>query len=304
MDTELNAVTGAFGYTGKYITRQLQAQGTQVITLTGRTEQSSEFGGRVKVYPFNFDSPDRLAESLSGVTTLYNTYWVRFDHGQASFDRAVDNTRALILAAKQAGVKRMVHVSITNPSSDSPLPYFRGKAVLEQDIRESGLSYAIVRPTVIFGLEDILINNIAYLLRKFPVFAVPGSGEYRLQPIFVEDMAELCIQAGQARENCTIDAVGPEIFSFNELVGLIGERIGRRRSVWHVPPLLALGLSRLIGFWVQDVVLTRDEVAGLSSNLLVSDQPPTGRTRLGDWLRENAEAVGRRYASELGRHYR
>ena len=308
MNGELDAVTGAFGYTGKYIARRLLAQGKQVITLTGHPDRPNEFGpnefgSRVHAYPYNFERPEQLAQSLRGVDTLYNTYWVRFDHGQATFTQAIQNTRALIQAASQAGVRRVVHVSITNPTLDSPLPYFRGKALLEGALQESGLSYAIIRPTVIFGLEDVLINNIAYLLRRFPLFAVPGSGEYRLQPIYVEDMANLCIEHGYAQDNCIVDAIGPQTFTFNELVRLVAEKIGRRVWLLHLPPPLALFLSQAIGLWLRDVLLTPDELAGLSADLLVSPQPPTGRTTLGDWLAANADQVGQRYASELQRHY-
>jgi len=299
------AVTGAFGYTGKYIARRLLAQGQEVITLTGRPERGlAEFAGKIRAVPFNFDQPERLRASLQGVRVLYNTYWVRFDHGSTTFDAAVRNTRTLIRAAKEAGVERMVHVSITNPSSDSRLPYFRGKALLEQSLRESGLSYAILRPTVIYGLEDILINNIAWLLRRFPVFAVPGSGEYRLQPVYVEDMADLAVRAGAARENTVIDAVGPDIFSFNQLLDLVAESVGSRALRLRLPAGLALNLSRVVGVLLGDVVLTRDEVAGLSAGLLVSRDAPTGQTRLADWLRANREQVGLRYASELRRHYK
>ncbi len=301
---ELNVVTGAFGYTGKYITRRLLAMGRRVKTLTGHPNRPNPFGEQVSVAPFNFDHPDELVKSLRGATTLYNTYWVRFPHGAVTFDTAVENTQTLIRAAKEAGLRRIVHVSITNASSDSPLPYFRGKGRLEEAVMESGLSYAIIRPTVIFGAEDILINNIAWLLRRFPVFAVPGTGDYRLQPIFVEDMAEIVVRAGQQDENLVIDAVGPEVFTFNELVRLIAGTVSSRARIVHVPPGLALFLSRLIGYIVQDVVLTRDEVAGLMAGLLVSEQPPTGHTRLSDWLAENANRVGAKYASELNRHYR
>jgi NADH dehydrogenase len=303
MNGELDAVTGAFGYTGKYIARRLLALGKQVITLTDHPDRPNELGNRVPAHPYNFERPDRLAQSLRGVDTLYNTYWVRFDHGQATFARAIQNTRALIQAASQAGVRRIVHVSITNPTLDSPLPYFRGKALLEGALQESGLSYAIIRPTVIFGLEDVLINNIAYLLRRFPLFAVPGSGEYRLQPIYVEDMANLCVEYGYAQDNCIMDAVGPQIFTFNQLVRLVAEKIGRRAGLLHLPPSLALFLSQAIGFWLSDVLLTPDELAGLSADLLVSPHPPTGRTPLGDWLAANTDKVGQRYASELQRHY-
>jgi NADH dehydrogenase len=300
----MDAVTGAFGYTGKYITRLLLARGREVITLTGHPHRPNEFGDRVRAFPYHFDRPQELAKCLQGVETLYNTYWVRFNHGATTFASAVQNTRALFRAAKQAGVRRIVHTSITNPSLDSPLPYFRGKAELEKDLQELGVSYAILRPTVLFGPEDILINNIAYLVRRFPFFAIPGDGEYRLQPIFVEDYAHLAVELGSGEENCLLDAVGPDIFTFNQLVALIAESLHRRPRLVHLPPSLVLPLSGVIGWWMEDVTLTWDEYRGLSAGLLVSAQAPTGCTRLSDWLAANAQQVGGQYASELERHYR
>lgn len=303
-NNELNAVTGAFGYTGKYITRRLLAQGKKVITLTGSPDRPNPFGERVKAHSFNFKQPEALVQTLQGVTVLYNTYWVRFNHGAVTFDLAVENTKILIQAAKDAGVRRFVHVSITNPSSDSPLPYFRGKGMLEQNLKQSGLSHAIIRPAVIFGKEDILINNIAHLLRRFPVFAIPGSGNYRLQPVYVDDMAEVAIQAGEKRENLVVDAVGPEVYTFNELVQLIASTTNSRAKIVHLPPFIFLFLSRLIGYFVNDVVLTKNEIRGLMANLLVSNQSPTGDTSLRSWLVENADILGRQYVSELTRHYK
>ncbi len=273
-------------------------------TLTGHTNRVSPFGVKVDAFPFNFDRPSELVRSLQGVTTLYNTYWVRFTHGSITFDEAVENTQKLIRAAVEAGVKRFVHVSITNPHADSPLPYFHGKGLLEQVLMNSKLSYAIIRPTVIFGDEDILINNIAWLLRHFPLFVIPGDGEYRLQPISADDMADLAVAAGQRRENEIVDAVGPEIYTFETLVKLIAQTVRSRSLIVHLPPKTALMLSQFIGRFVKDVVLTQEEVDGLMSNLLVVDGPPTGRTRLSDWLREHAATVGKQYASELARHYR
>jgi uncharacterized protein YbjT (DUF2867 family) len=300
----MDAVTGAFSYTGKYITRLLLAQGREVMTLTGHPDRPNEFGGKVKALPYHFDQPDRLAKNLEGVDTLYNTYWVRFDHGETNFAVAVQKTQALFRAAQQASVHRIVHTSITNPSLDSPLPYFRGKAQLEKDLQESGVSYAILRPTVLFGLEDILINNIAYLVRTFPFFTIPGDGEYPMQPIFVEDYARLAVQLGLGAEDCTLDAIGPDIFTFNQIVELIASSLGRRPWLVHLPPSIVLPLSGIIGWWMKDVTLTWDEYRGLSDGLLVSSQPPTGLTRLADWLAANAGLVGSMYASELERHYR
>ena len=300
---EFDLVTGAFGYTGRYITGRLLETGRSVKTLTGHPNRPNPFGDRVAVASFDFEDRRTLTEQLRGATTLYNTYWVRFPHGDVTFERAVANSETLIKAASDAGVRRVVHVSITNPSKDSPFEYFRGKARVEEMIRDSGLGYSIVRPTVIFGREDILINNIAYILRRLPVFGIPGSGSYRLRPIAVEDVAEICARSGLGDTDEVIDAVGPETFTFEELVRLIARVIGRRTFFVHVPPAAALAAATAIGRVVGDVVVTRDELEGLMAELVTTEGPATGTRALTEWLTKNAAVVGTRYASEVSRHY-
>jgi NADH dehydrogenase len=300
---EMHVVTGAFGYTGKYIARRLLADGIRVRTITGHPDRRNEFGGSIEVRPMSFDRPGELEQSLRGADVLYNTYWIRFERGTSTFARAVENTRLLFEAAQSAGVRRIVHVSIANPSAAPDLPYYAGKAALETSLRHMDVSHAILRPTVILGDEDILINNIAWLLRRFPVFAIPGNGEYRLRPIYVEDMATLAVEQAGRDENVTVDAVGPETYTFNELVALLRSTVGSSARVFHAPPTLVQVASRVIGLAVRDVVLTPDEVKGLLADLLGTDGPATGETRLTDWLRDHADSVGREYASEVGRHY-
>lgn len=300
-DQPIHAVTGAFGYSGKYITRRLLAEGRTVITLTNSPDRANEFGGRVVAHPFNFEQPDELARSLAGVETLYNTYWVRFNHPLFRHADAVRNTLILFEAARKAGVQRFVHVSITNPSLSSPLEYFSGKAVLEQALIESGLSWAILRPTVLFGEEGILINNIAWMLRRLPVFGVFGGGGYKLQPIHVDDLAALAVEWGKSREDVTLNAIGPETFTYRELVEKIGEIIGVRRPIVGVPPALGYWAGWLVGRVMGDVTITRDEIEGLMANLLYVETPPTGVTRLTEWAVAHSDTLGRHYANELAR---
>ena len=297
------AVTGAFSYSGKYITRRLLERGEEVITLTGHPNRPDPFAGQVRAYPLDFDEASMTC-SLQDVEVLVNTYWVRFDKDQNTQPLAVENTRKLVNAAKAAGVKRIVHISITNPSAESHLPYFWGKAANEKAVIDSGLSYAILRPTVLVGDEDILINNIAYLLRRFPFFLLPGDGSYKLQPVHVDDVAALAVEAVYRQDNYVIDAVGPDIFTFKEMVQLIGKKIGAQRLLIPFPPRLALLVAQFISLFVKDVVLTPEEVDGLMAGLLVSKAPSLGRTRLTDWLEANKDKVGARYASEIGRHYK
>jgi NADH dehydrogenase len=296
-----HAVTGAFGYSGKYIAERLLAEGKTVITLTNSLHRENPFGYRLQAIPFHFDAPDKLAESLRGVSVLYNTYWVRFNHKNFTHADAVRNTMTLFEAAKNAGVERVVHVSITNPSEDSPLEYFSGKARLERALAESGLSYAILRPTVLFGKEDILVNNIAWTLRRLPVFGVFGDGQYKIQPIYVDDLAQIAVEQGKGRTNSVIEAIGPETFTYRELASSVGEIIGKKRPIVSVPPSLGYAVGWVISKLVGDVMITREEIAGLMANLLYVDAPPAGWTKLTDWARERASRLGMHYTSELAR---
>ncbi|HNQ24838.1 MAG TPA: NAD(P)H-binding protein [Phycisphaerae bacterium] len=299
-----HVVTGAFGYSGKYIARRLLEAGVEVRTLTNAPACVDPFDGRVAPHPYCFGDHTQLVEALRGAAVLYNTYWVRFNRAGYRHAEAVENTLKLFAAARAAGVGRVVHVSITNPSEDSPLEYFSGKAKLERALIESGLSYAILRPTVLFGTEDILINNVAWLLRKVPVFGVFGDGRYRLQPIYVDDLAALAVRGGRETQNCTIDASGPETFTFRELVEQLGSIIGKPRPIVCIPPTVGYFIGAALGRLVGDVIITREEIAGLMAELLYTDSPPAGETRLTDWARANAATLGRRYASELGRRRR
>lgn len=297
----VQVVTGAFGFSGSYIARRLLAAGHKVRTLTNSPDRKSPLHGKVEVHPYDFDDRKQLIISLQGASVLYNNYWVRFNHRDFSYAQAVENSLRLFDAAKEAGIRRIVHVSISKPSLDSPFEYFSGKAKLEEAISASGLSYAILRPAVLFGREDILINNIAWFLRRFPVFGVFGDGKYRLQPIYVDDLAELAVQQGAREEKVILDAVGPETFTYRELIGEVGKAIGKHRPVISLPPLQGYLFGKVVGLLHHDVTITYDEIKGLMAGLLYTGSPPAGSTMLTEWLKEHAAEVGRHYHSELKR---
>lgn len=303
-DTPLDLVTGAFSYSGSHIAQRLLESGRRVRTLTFHPDRAHPLRASVETHAYRFDDPTALTRSLEGVSTLYNTFWVRFDHGQTSFAGAIEKSRMLFYAARRASVERVVHVSITNPSIESPLPYFRGKALVEYALAQTGLPHSIVRPTWVFGGDrDILANNIAWILRRMPVFALPGSGTYSVQPVHVEDLARICIEAAQSDGDAVIDAAGPETMPFAELVALVRNAVGARSPIVHAPPALMVAAARALGLLVRDVVLTPDEIRGLMAGLLVSREPALGRIAFSDWLQEHKSTVGRSYANELERHF-
>jgi NADH dehydrogenase len=303
--TETDLVTGAFSYSGSRIAELLIASGREVRTLTHHLDREHPLRGRVQAAPYRFDDPAALARSLEGISTLYNTYWVRFERGRTTFANAVANSRVLFEAARRAGVARIVCVSIANPSVDSPLPYYRGKALVEQALADSQVPYAIVRPTFFFGGgRDILANNIAWILRRMPLFAVPGDGRYLVQPIHVDDFARICLEAAHAPPDVIMDAAGPDTMSFLELVRAVRDAVGRPTPIVHVPAPAMNTLARALGFLVHDVVLTADEIRGLTAGLLASHQPALGRISFIEWLNDHGATLGRSYLNELDRHFR
>jgi NADH dehydrogenase len=303
--TEVDLVTGAFSYSGSRIAELLIEGGRRVRTLTQHPDREHPLQGSVQAALYRFDHPVELARSLEGVTTLYNTYWVRFERGSTTFAGAVANSRALFKAARRAGVARIVHLSIANPSVDSPLPYYRGKALVEQALTAADISYAIVRPTWIFGGgRDILANNIAWILRHMPIFVLPGDGRYPVQPVHVDDLAHICLRAARGPSGEVIDAAGPDTMSFEDLVRAIRRALGKNTPILRAPPATMVVLARALGLVVRDVVLTADEIRGLTAGLLVSHRPALGQISFVEWLTESAPSLGRRYLSELDRHFK
>ncbi len=298
-----DAVTGAFSFTGSAIAGRLLNEGREVVALVRRPAPTS-VDPRIRTALVSLDDAGELTDALRGVDTIYNTHWIRFERGGTTYELAMARTMRLLAAASRAGVQRFVHVSVVNASERSPTAYFRAKARLEADVRASGLSYAIVRPTLTFGPRDILVNNLCWVLRRFPVFAIPGDGRYRLQPVHVEDVARIATEAGQSTANLETDAAGPEILTFDRFVRLLADAVRSRAWLIHAPSLLSLAASRALGILVRDVMLTRDEVTELTHSLLVSDQAPQGTISLGTWAADHAADLGREYHSELDRHFR
>ena len=298
-----DVVTGAFGYSGAAIARGLLAAGRSVRTITGHAGRAPS-GTAIEVRPLDFADPAGLTGSLRGAGTLYNTYWVRFARSSVDHQTAVANSRTLFHAARDAGVRRIVHVSITHPDAASPYSYFRGKADVERILAETEVSHAILRPAILFGGDGVLINNIAWLLRRLPVFAVGGTGAYRIRPVHVDDLARLCLAAGSTTEVYTLDAVGPERPAFYELVCFIKDVISSRSRVVRVPGAVIPAAAQVLGWALRDTLLTGDEFRAMADGLADTDGPPTGQVAITRWITENKDSLGRQYANEIDRHFR
>jgi uncharacterized protein YbjT (DUF2867 family) len=299
----VHVVTGAFSFTGAHVARALLARGGNVRTLSRWPEPGHPLDGVVEFARLQFDDEETLTRDLSGATTLYNTYWVRFPREDVTWATVLENTRTLLRAARSAGVGRVVQFSVSNASEASPYGYFRAKALAERELRESGLSHAIVRPTLTFGHGELLLNNIAWTLRRSPVFLLPTGGRYATQPVSVEDVVDLALELAGQSDDVSADAAGPAVFSFAELVAAVRAAVGARARLVRCPPTVVLGAARAASLPLRDVLIRRDELGALRDDLLVSRGPPRATKRLEDWLAETADTLGRWFVSERRRNW-
>jgi len=293
-------VTGAFGNIGSAAARHLLSRGYELHTLTNRRRPPG--AGTISTGALTFD-PEHLARELNGADVLVSTYWIRLPHGGATFATAVRNLKMLIDAAVRAGVGRFVHVSVSNASLDSRLGYYRGKAEVDEAVRQSGLSHAIVRPTLVVGPHDVLSGNIAWFLRRFPVFPVPDGGRSRLQPVTLEETGRIIADAAEEEKDLDIDAAGPEVYTFREYVELLAQACGVRRLIVGTPAALSLAATRLVELYLNDIVLTREELLGLQRELLLSRKPATGTESVRSWLLEHGRDLGSEYINDLHLHF-
>ncbi|MGZ4480678.1 MAG: SDR family oxidoreductase [Gaiellales bacterium] len=302
----LDVVTGAFSYTGCFIASELLGRGRAVRTLSRRPPPPGHpLADRVETADLQFDDRAALTAALEGAETLYNTFWIRFPHAGRTFEWAVAASATLFGCARAAGVSHIVHVSVSNASAGSRYAYFRGKAQVEADLARCGIPHTVLRPTLVFGgRQEILINNMAWLLRHLPVFLLPGGGACRIQPVAVEDVARLAADAAAAGGAGTLDAAGPEIVTCAEMLAAIRSVVRGRARVVSVPAAWVPPLCRLAGLPLRDRLLTAEELGALIDELLVSAGPPTGTRRFSEWLPDQAGWLGRSYANELARNWR
>ncbi len=293
----VDVVTGAFSYSGAALAAELHRRGRTVRTLTAHPARHTGPGPRVESWPLDF-TEESLRSCLTGTHTLYNTYWSRFPETGTTYDAAVANSRTLFRVASQVGVRRIVHVSITNPDLASPFPYFSGKALVERDLAACGVPYAIARPAFLFGNGGVLINNMAWMLRHLPVIPVGDGGAYLMRGMHVADLAGLCADLADGPDGVCVDAVGPDRMTFRELLGVVRDAVAPKTPIVAVPGRLLIAGARLLIPVLRDQLLTGDEYRAMASGLADSQAPATGATSFRTWVEQQAPRLGRRYLND------
>lgn len=253
-------------------------------------------GPPIEARPHAFGDADALAAAFEGVRTFYNTYWIRTGDS-SGYASALARSKELIDAAAAAGVERIVHMSVLGASEDAPYPYFRAKAEVEEHGRNSGVPFAAVRPALIFGGSSALLSNLAWMLRRLPVMGVAGDGTYRVRPVHVEDVADICVDLADRDladlDGTVVDAVGPDRPTYDELIRHVRTAVGGRARIVHLPVPAVVAGARVLGWILEDEVLTRDELVSTMAGIADTDGPATGATSVIEWIHRRGATLGR-----------
>jgi len=278
-------ITGATGFVGNALVRQLVDKGHGVRAMVGRSNSSRATAlarmERVERVESTFDRPDRLREAMRETEAVIHLIGIIAPTRSRTYSQAhVQTTRLLLEAARQEGVRRFVHMSALGTRPEAISRYHQTKWEAEELVRRSGLDYTIFRPSIIYGPGDQFVNTLAKLIQRFPWVPVLGSGRGRMQPLGVDEVAfcfERCLEEVRSH-GMTFDLGGPEALSLRQVFETIEDVLGRPRRQFRIPAgllwPLALGCEWIMGGLLNyPPPLTRDQLAMLEESNTGDIQP-------------------------------
>ncbi|MFL5961549.1 MAG: complex I NDUFA9 subunit family protein [Gaiellaceae bacterium] len=258
-------VTGGTGFVGPKVVHALRAQGREVRALVRRPDRATQLAAwGAELVAGDVTDPASLRVAVDGCTHVIHLVAI-LKGSPSDFHRVMtQGTADLVAAAKDAGVERFVLMSAlgTSETTKDTIPYFASKWAMEQATLQSGLEYTIFRPSFVFGRDGGALPTFLKQVRYSPVVTVIGSGLQRIQPIWVEDVADYFsrgVDHPQAA-NRTFEIGGPDVVTWNELYLRIAKVLGKRRKLVHIPSGVARAGAQLTQ-WAPGAPLTTDQIA-------------------------------------------
>ena len=282
MTSKLVTVFGGSGFLGRQIVKYLAGAKYRVRVGVRYPDRASFLrqlvgDGRIELVRADVWDESTVARAVEGAASVINTVGHYVEKRDATFHR-IHAQGALHVArqAKQAGAERLIHISGLGAESGSDSPYVRARGIGESLVKEAFEGATILRPSAIFGPGDALLNKLGALARRSPVVPLFGNGRTRLQPVFVEDVAEACVSVlGDPSTACRVyELGGPRVYAYRELVQLVLGQMSQRKVIIPVPFLVWDILAAVMALHA-DPPLTRDQVKLLKRDNVVAEQALT-----------------------------
>ncbi|HUO05728.1 MAG TPA: NAD(P)H-binding protein [Candidatus Binataceae bacterium] len=269
------AIAGGSGFIGSAIARRMAAAGNLEVRILSRNPEAARKRMNLPGIEFvrgDVTEPATLVPAIAGADVIvaamqFDGYPVENSRRGLTFER-VDyaGTVALIDAAKKAGARHFIYISGAASDETSSHPAFRAKGRTERAVRESGLTYTIFRPSLVYGPGGMAITMFVRMLRFAPVFGVPGTGKQKVQPVLVDDLAQCVTMAAQGRgRNGVYDIGGPDLMTFDDMMRVIMDATGYRRPLFHIPAGLMRAIGAVAGM-LPNPVFSRDAVTFVTAD--------------------------------------
>lgn len=270
-------VTGGTGFVGRRLVARLVEAGERVRVIARGVRQARLADG-VEVVKGNLASGGGLSEAMEGVERVVHLVAIIREVGDQTFDSVIRQGAVnMVNAAKAAGIKKLVHQSAIGARDDPHFLYHKAKWDAEQAVRESGLKYTIVRPSLIFGEGDEFFSTLASLVRWNPIVPIAGDGKTRFQPIWIEDVVTClveCLKDG-VHDNAVVEIGGPEHLTYEEMVDMVAQVLGKRRLKAHIPLFLMRPMASLMEFVLPKPPVTHEQLKMLAiDNVTEPDAVP------------------------------
>ena len=268
-------VTGATGYIGRHLVARLVAQEERPRCLVRNISRAANIlpAGKIEFVKGDTTSPATLETAVQGIDTIVHTAFITADHKQSAGNQYeatnVQGTANLIKEAKKAGVKRIIVLSGLGTRPDQPGSYMQGRYRAEQMVKESGLDWTIIQPSVLFGRDAPFIKGLTDLIRTSPVVPLIGGGKVMFQPIYVEDVVTVILNVLHEPERTkdkTYTIGGPAYYSFTQIIDALLHAMHKRRIKAPAPtPLVGVGAA------VMEAVLPKPPLTKAAMTLFTFD---------------------------------
>jgi NADH dehydrogenase len=268
------------------------------VRVLARGQRDADLPASVEVVQGSVTSGEGLPEAMAGVEKVIHLVAIIRETGDQSFEGVIwRGTERVVEGAKVAGVKKLVYVSAIGALDDPTYPYLQAKFQAERAVTRSGLNHTVLRPSIVFGEGDEFINALASLMRYSPFVPVAGDGKTRFQPIWVEDLVTCIIACldEDAHLGEVLEVGGPEHLSYDEMLDVVKEALGKSRLKLHVPLAVMRSVAQVMEWVLAKPPVTREQLKMLSLDNVTETDAVTKSFGVQPWrLADSLDYIKRR----------
>ncbi len=260
------AVTGGTGFVGRNLVNRLLSDNHEITILANRQSAKELFGKKVRAVSGSVHNFSDLIPAFQESQVVYHLVGIIAETRKNTFEKTVaEGTKNIVAACREAGVKKIIYLSSLGTSANAQSAYHKTKYLAEQSVINSGLEWVIFRSSIIYGKGDGFLTIMSKIIRMLPFVPIFGDGEYKLQPIHINDLTEVMAAAAMDSRAVgqIIDLGGPEQLEYVQVINYLKQALGKKRLNFHIPFGVIKPMAVLMELFLKPAPLTRDQLTML-----------------------------------------